>query len=209
MKHLLIGLVVVSGCRSAAADPSPTSDLRKTPAFHAIELTGSIVVEARIDRATRVEVRGDADRIADVSTTVRDGVLAIGTKRYLGKVTGTPLRVIVTAPDLSALTISGSGQILASGLANARLDVAIPGAGQITVFGKTTAVRLDIAGTGSIDAGGLVAETAAIEASGTAQATLHATKTLDTKISGTAAITVHGKPRVTKSNSGIVAISTL
>ena len=185
--HILLISLFSVGCSSVSADSVQRTESRKTAAFHAIDITGTIAVEARIDRVTSVEVCGDADRIADVSTTVVDGVLAIGTKRST-KSSG-QLRVIVSAPDLSALRISGTGQLVAHGIANARLEVEVPGTGQLTLSGKTTELRVVVPGTASVEAVDL------------------AIAALDTNVSGTAAIKIRGTPRVTKSNSGVVAIS--
>lgn len=201
---LLFAILFAHGCTPAFAAPTQASEPRKTPEFHGIEITGTIAVEARIDRATTVEVRGDADRLKQVTTDVKNGVLVIGTK---GKLDRSKLRVIVTAPDLSSLSLSGTGQLTASGIANARLDVSISGTGAVTLAGKTTELRLVVSGTGGVKAKDLISTNAKLEVVGTAEAVIHATRTLDATVSGTASIQVHGKPTVKKSITGVAAIA--
>jgi len=200
----LLFAILCAGCTSASADPAQSSEPRKTAEFRAIDLIGTIAIEARIDRTTSVEVRGDADRIKQVTTEVKNGVLVVGTK---GDMKHGKVRVIITAPDFSALTISGTGQLVANGISNSRLDVSIPGTGSITVTGKTGELRLAIAGTGGVKAKDLIATIARVDVQGTGEAVVHATRTLDATVSGTASIKVHGKPQVKKSISGVASIS--
>jgi hypothetical protein len=204
MKSQLILFSILLAHASASGDPAPqASEVRKTADFHAIDIVGTIAVEARIDRATTVEVRGEADRIKQVTTDVKNGVLVINTK---GKLDNSHLRVFVTAPDLSALTISGTGELTVHGLANGKLDLEIPGTGAMTLDGKTSALHVAIGGSGSLKAKSLLAESATIDVKGTGQATLYASKSIDANVSGTGAIKVYGKPAsVKKSITGTAA----
>lgn len=195
-------MAVLAG--AAHADPKQASEVRAATGFRAIDLAGTLQVEVRTG-PLRVEVTGDADRIAQVTTDVKGGTLVIGTK---GKLRGVKqLKVIVSAPALDALTISGTGELVASGLAGAKLAVNIPGTGQMKLGGKVGSVAFAMDGTGSVEAQDLIAASAAIDIAGTGQAVVHATSAVDATISGTGAVKVLGNPAsVKKSITGVGAI---
>ncbi|HEU0034106.1 MAG TPA: head GIN domain-containing protein [Kofleriaceae bacterium] len=200
----LFAVLLAHGCATAAADPAQATETRKTPAFHAIDITGTLSVEARIAPTTSVELRGDADKLKQITTEVKNGTLVLGT---VGKLQNTKrLHVVVTAPSLDALAIHGTGDLEVSGLAAPRLAITIPGTGAIRIAGKTQQLAVAVDGTGDVQAKNLIAEAATMTVAGTAQATVHATRTLDLDVSGTAAVKVLGKPAVKKSITGTAAI---
>ena len=64
--------------------------------------------------------------------------------------------------------------------------------------GKAAALRLSVPGTGEVRAKDLVVGDATIDVPGTAEAKLHATRSVDARIAGTGAIRVHGHPATVK-----------
>jgi len=204
---VLFALLLAGACTPAAsADPrsAPSADVRKTGIFRGIEITGTIGVDAKVGPAASVEVRGEADRLVQVTTDVKNGVLVIGTK---GELKDSHLRVIVTVPDLTAITISGTGELNASGISNAKLEVQIPGTGSVALSGTTENLTLSINGTGSVEAKQLVASSATIQIKGTGDVVAKATRAVDASVSGTGAIQVFGNPpSVKKSVTGTASI---
>ena len=189
-----------------AAHAHADSDTRKVGGFTAIELAGTIVVDAHIG-AAKVEVEGDADVIPLVTTSVKDGTLLIDTKPFPKNKQIKKLVVHVTAPDISRITISGTGELSLDGVASKALAVSIPGTGEVQMSGKTSTLTLDVGGTGAIKANKLVAEAITMKVPGTIQATLHATKAFESDVSGTAAVRVRGNPKtVRKSTTGTAMI---
>jgi len=196
---LLMGLA----CSGADAQPAPPQldDVRAVGAFRGIDLAGTMVVEARIGGTTRVAVEGDADLVKLVTTTVRHGVLVIDTPKDFPKgVTRkhTNLKVVVSAPELASLTISGTGTIAVTGLAARSLAASIPGTGSMKLAGTTQALQVSVPGTGQLEAQRLVAGTAQLDVPGTAEVKLHATKAFEANVLGTAVVHVHGKPASVK-----------
>jgi len=108
------------------------------------------------------------------------------------------LRVVVTAPVFDTLTISGTGELVTTGLAGDKLALGIQGTGKMRLAGKIGTVAVEIPGTGEIDAKDLVTRTTTIDVAGTGEATVHATSALDATISGTGAVTVFGNPGTVK-----------
>lgn len=189
---LLFAAMFALACSHAAADPAGVvSEVRKTDAFRGIDIAGTMQVEARIDAATRVEVIGEPDRLKQVFTSVKDGVLVIETKGNLNK---SRLRMVVTAPSLDMIRVSGTGELRVSGIDGRAFDVSVPGTGTVKVSGKTTALRVDIEGTGEVRTTDLIASDAKVSVQGTGNVKLHASRSLDAKIAGTGSIHVEGRP---------------
>src|SRR5436190_645947 len=105
------------------------------------------------------------------------------------------------APELSSIVITGTAQLTATGLTGDHLDVLVSGTGKLVLAGKTADLRIDVPGTASLTAKDLIAISAAVDIKGTAQAELHATKSLavDVASTGTAVLTVRGSPKISKS----------
>lgn len=206
---LVFAVVLAQACAPAVADPTAAGtarEVRTTGAFRGIEIAGTIEVEASLGPSTRVEVIGDPDRIKQVLTQVAGGVLRIDTKGQPGK---RRLRVVVTAPALETFAISGTGELRATGLAGGAIDVTIGGTGAMQLAGRAAALRLSIPGTGEVRAKDLVVEDATVDVRGTAEAKLHATRSVDVRIAGTGAIRIHGRPPTVKqsiSGTGIVDV---
>lgn len=185
---------------SSAAD----ADVRKVDAFTAIDVAGVMAAEVRVGGATSVDVQGEADLARLVSTKVVNGVLVIDTpndflKRLKGR-NDNKLKVMITMPSLSRVTISGTGAVEVDGLAQKSLDASIPGTGSLKLAGKADTFRLAIPGTGEVRAKGLVASAVELTIPGTAEAVLHATKSFEANVMGTAVVKVHGKPANVKKN---------
>lgn len=194
---LLMGLA----CARADAQPPRLDDVRTVGAFRGIDIQGTLVVEARIDRTPRVVVRGDADLVKLVTTRVENGVLVLDTPddfpKRLGRKNGN-LEVVVSAPALATLTISGTGKLDVTGLAGDALAVNVPGTGALRLAGQVQRLQLSVPGTAELEARGLVASTVALDVAGTANLVVHARKALDASVVGTAVVRVHGKPASVK-----------
>jgi hypothetical protein len=198
----LFALMLALG--AAHADPQ-ASEPRSVPAFHAVELAGTLEVEISVGKAQTVQVSGEADLLNKVSTAVKDGVLVVDTPHDLRR--RHHLHVAVTMPELSAVSLSGTGDMKISGVASERFAISLSGTGQLTVKGSTSSLRVDVGGTGEIAARDLTAKTARVDVSGTGSATVHVTDSLEADVTGTGSIDVHGKPaRVKKSVTGVGSI---
>jgi hypothetical protein len=185
---------------ASRADAEP----RKVDAFNAIELAGTMAVEVRIGNATSVDVQGEPQLAKLVSTTVKQGSLVIDTpKDFAKRLKGhndNKLKVVITMPALKAVAITGTGAMAVEGLAQKSFDVSIPGTGSLKLAGKADTFRLSIPGTGEVKAKGFVASDVQVSIAGTAEAVLHATRSLEANVQGTAAVKVHGKPASVKKN---------
>jgi hypothetical protein len=190
---------------TSSADPTLASEIRSVSAFHGVELAGTLGVEITVGKPASVQIQGEADLLSKVTTTVKDGILVLDTPHNLHR--RNHLRAVVTVPDLGSVSVSGTGGMTVSGVANDRLAVSLEGTGAVSVTGTTGTLQVVVEGTGQLNARDLTAKAVAIEVSGTGQASVHATDSLEAKVTGTGAIDVHGRPaRVKKTVSGVGAI---
>jgi len=205
---LCIALASIFVPRLAGADPTSSSQTRQVSAFHAIDLAGTLTVEVTVGKPASVEITGDADLVDKVITRVDNGVLILDTRREQHRDRRrNRLRAIVTMPDVTALTISGTGTMKVTGVGNERLAIAVPGTGELKLTGTTGALQIKLDGTGQVTASDLAARDVVVDIAGTGQATLRATSSLDARITGTGAIEVHGHPaQIKKSVSGVGSI---
>jgi hypothetical protein len=198
----LFALLLALG--AAKADPK-TSEARSVPAFHAIDLAGTIDVDVMVGKPASVEVSGEPELLDQVITKVKDGVLVIDTRRELKK--RNHLRASVNVPELASIALSGTGSMKVTGVANESFGISVPGTGQVVVTGSTSSLRVVVDGTGEIAAKDLAAKSATVDVNGTGQAILRVTQSLEANVTGTGSIDVHGRPaRVKKSVTGVGSI---
>ena len=201
---LLGGVVVallycfdVLGGSSSAADLEGSgisaAQARRVAPFDGVELARSNNVVVHVGGRQSVVVRADDNLLDRVTTAVRSQTLVVGT--LAGSfTTRSPMSVEVAVPTLGALTLSGSGNIVVDGVAARALTVRLPGSGTLT--GRGTAARLDlsVAGSGSVQFTGLVAEDVRAAVSGSGSVFVTATRSLHGAISGSGSILYGGSP---------------
>jgi hypothetical protein len=206
LSFALPSLALVFALGTSSADPALASEARSVPAFHGVDLAGTLGVEVVLGKPSSVQVLGEADLLDKVTTKVKDGILVLDTPHDLHR--RHHLRAIVTAPDLTSLAVSGTGGMKVAGVANDRLAISLGGTGAVTVAGSTGSLQVVVDGTGQLAAKDLTARSVTVEVNGTGQATVHATDSLEAKVTGTGAIDVHGHPpHVKKSVTGVGAIN--
>ena len=181
------------------------SDTRNLAPFTKVDLAGSSQVSVRIGGKQSVVVRADHNLLERVTTDVLDGGLVVGTVGSFS--TKTPMRVEITVPSLTTLTLSGSGMLTADGLQARRMTVTLSGSGLMRASGSVKRLDVSLTGSGDAELGQLVARDAraALDASG--RIVVNATNSLDASVRGSGAIFYTGNPAtVTRDISGTGAI---
>ena len=183
----------------------PAAETRDVDAFSSVELAGSNNVVIRAGDEQSVVVKADDNLLEHVTTTVESGCLVIDN---IGNVTAkSPMSVEIGMPRIDALTLSGSGYILADALEVDSLRTSLPGSG--TLAGSGTAERLDVAvsGSGSVQFTRLVAADVHADVSGSGTISVTATERLAAAVSGSGAILYSGNPpdvATSVSGSGVI-----
>jgi hypothetical protein len=180
---------------------SATTQTRTLAGFTSLDLAGSNNVTIIVGRPQSVVVHADSSLINHVTTQVVAGTLIIGdTGNFTAR---GPMSVDVSVPSLTALSLSGSGQISATAISTPQLTVAISGSGLVSAAG--TATRLDVAinGDGTAHLSQLTARDVQAVVSGSGLIQVTATTSLDAAVPGSGTIIYSGNPpQVTTSVTG-------
>ena len=174
---------------------------RTVATFSHLDLAASNNVTITVGRPQSVVVHADSNVINHVTTDVVAGTLVIGNT---GSVTARgPVSVEVSVPSLTALRLSGSGQIAATGISTPQLTVTISGSGQLSAAGTATRLDVTINGDGQAKLGQLTARDVHAVVSGSGLIQVTATTSLDAAIPGSGTIIYSGNPaQVTTSVTG-------
>jgi len=127
---------------------------------------------------------------------------------------GGPVEIIVTLPALSAITIGGSGRVVAERLGGeARISIGgsgdvfvdrfegeslsarIGGSGRIAICGAVSALDLTIGGSGNFEGEHLEVENASIRIGGSGSVALSSDGEVTAKVGGAGDILIHGNAR--------------
>ena len=140
LAFLLGGLTVVmlyqfdvlggtSDTAGSATDGSgvAATQAREVSAFRSVDLAGSNNVVVRVGERQSVVVKADDNLLDRVTTEVQSGTLVIANTPG-SFTTKSPMRVEIDVPALDALTLSGSGNIVVTGVEAKRLAVNPPAA---------------------------------------------------------------------------------
>jgi hypothetical protein len=193
--------------------------------FNALSIYGDaqVTVTKGADRAVRIEAQDNVLNALNVAIT--SGTLNIGKDNCFKSGTN-KLKIYVTTPTLTGLTSSGSVDIISNdlftensfstvlsgtGSMDINIDVdnfqsSVSGTGTIMAKGNATAQLLTSSGEANFKCFDLIGEDVDIDVSGTANAEVHATKTLNIEVSGSATIYYKGQPSITQNISGTATI---
>lgn len=198
-----------------------------------ISLTGfsklSVAVQSRVNYTIspvyKVEVMAQQN-IIDVLRIDKTGdELTVKLKPGVWLKNNTDIIINISAPDLKAVNLSGSANVLVSGpLAGTHLDLKVSGSGNlevqqvtltdqltgnvsgsgsITVFtGSTINENLKVSGSGNINLTGVQAGKANTDISGSGNIKVKVSQTLDAHISGSGSVYYMGSPVITSHVSG-------
>ena len=144
-----------SGSSGVQGSGVAATSARALPNFSGIDLAGSNNVTVVAGTRQLVVVHADSNLLSHVTTQVKAGTLIIGdVGRFNAK---SPMYVEVSVPSLTALDLSGSGNITVTGIRASRLTVTVPGSGDIAASGSVARLDISIDGAGDAQFSGLIA----------------------------------------------------
>ena len=182
------------------------AQMRTVPGFSSLELAGSNDVTVVVGAPQSVMVHADSNLVSHVTTKVVGGTLVIADTGSF--TTRTPMSVEVSMPSLTALNLSGSGQLSVTGIRASQLTATVSGSGMLYAAGTATRLDVTLSGDGLAQLNQLTASEvhAVVTGSGLIQVT--ATTSLDAAVPGTGAIVYSGNPpQVTSSVTGIGTVT--
>jgi hypothetical protein len=207
------GSSVVQGSSSSSSGTTAqgsretTSESREVSGFEEVELRGLGNLSIQQGESESLSVEAEEDVLPKIRTKVRDNRLIIGPKRNTTINTTGPIDYELTVEDLSALKVSGSGDVEAEDISTDELAVKIDGAGDVEISGEVDSQNVEISGSGDYRAEDLESKQAEVDVGGTGSATVNVSDELDAQVSGTGSIEYIGDPTVTQEVSGTGEVS--
>jgi Putative auto-transporter adhesin, head GIN domain len=179
---------------------------RAVARFGGVDLAGSNQVTVVVGPRQSVVVHADSNLISHVTTQVVAGTLVVADTGSF--TTRTPMNVEVSVPSLTALNLSGSGQLSVTGINEPRLTVTVSGSGMLSAAGTATRLDVTLSGDGFAELSQLSASQVHAVVSGSGLIHVTATNSLDAEVPGTGAILYGGNPpQVTTSVTGVGTVT--
>jgi hypothetical protein len=181
---------------------------RNVAPFSKIGLSYPADVVLRQGSTQSVKVEGDAEQLAQLVTEVENGRLSIRRKNrdneYNWSAKKNRAVVYITVPQVTQLSVSGSGKIKGEGtFKSTSLDLAVSGSGNIQLDANVENVSSRISGSGSIELKGQGKQsTVAVSGSGSMKGYDFKTSDAQVSISGSGSCEITATNRLKSSISG-------
>ncbi len=194
--------------------------------YDRIEVRGDMIVDIAPSHLISAVAEGSRAALETLSLDVVNRTLVIS-QRSAGRFgprrpEDGPVRLRLTAQNLTAIDLRGAGQVRAALLRGSMVIVSLDGpgtiaatipagvavasrsagSGTITLSGRTTSFQATVAGSSTIDASALVARDLVVRSNGTGSSRFAASTTARIIATGEANIDVSGRPRCTVTNGG-------
>lgn len=195
----------------------------------AVALSGTGDLTIVPGQVPALSVTADDNILPLIETESDGGTLTLRTKSRTNVRPKTKIAYTLTVPRLSAITVSGAGNVTAQQLTTGALTVKLSGAGSANfeslackaltlnlsgagtarASGTTERLTVKLSGAGDIDVAGLKATTADVQISGAGMASVWAVKELKARVSGAGDVKYKGSPTVEQKVSGAGRVRSL
>lgn len=229
-RNLALTILVITGTFVTLQAFSQNKEERKVSGFDGVNNTTSIDLFLTQGAQYKLVIEAkDSKDIEKIITEVEKNTLKIKTKP--GSWNMNNVKIYVTLPELNALSISGSSDVLAtktmtsgefslaiSGSGNVKFDdlqtnelnIAVSGSGDVEMAGQASSnVHISISGSGDIDLQNVETKNANISISGSGDVKVFATETLNSKTSGSGDVYYKGGAQVNAKSSGSGSVNSL
>ncbi len=174
---------------------------RELKGFERVEVGGGFQVDIVAGNEFGVEVEADDNLMTLVTTEVSGNTLEIG--RQKGYSARNPIRIRISAPDISSIETSGGAGVTIIGVNNSDLSISSSGGSKVTASGRSAKLNVEMSGGARIMANELATVDANIEGSGGSSVDVLVSGVLRSDISGGARVTYSGAPAsIATSKSG-------
>jgi len=201
-----------------------TTETRSVGSFHSINIEGACDLIISSGNSSRIKLETDENLHDLVKTEVSNGYLTVSDDNKIKK--STRMRLYVSMEELRSLHISGASSITCedqlsademnvhvSGAADGNLKVdasclkvQCSGAANLTLSGRSGCAKYQISGAGEIKGFNLRTDDVEMRVSGTGNAELAVSESLEVEVSGMANIKYKGSPEVTRNMRGMGSI---
>lgn len=202
----LLGLFLTSCTKDRlTGNGDVISVTRNTRDFSGVRSSGATRIHISYGSEFKVEVRGSSNLIPNFKTRVINNVLELGYED-VWNVRRDDIEVYLTMPEISSVSMSGSGRATLSGnfLETNSFRVSISGSGQVEVLDEFSCDYLSasVSGSGKAKLRSIVAEEAQASVSGSGAVWLTALDLLRVRISGSGDVYYDGDPEIEQEISG-------
>jgi len=181
------------------------TESREVTNFKSIDVSGAFEVEIIAQKDFSLEVEADDNLLPLIRTEVDGETLRIKSEK--GLKTSNPLKIRISAPDISGLELSGASKVNLANLSNDSLSLDSSGASKIKIEGTTGNFDIEMSGASKLDAENLKAENVNVESSGASNLNVFVTNVLKANLSGATNVTYSGSPKsVDKKTSGASSV---
>jgi hypothetical protein len=171
-----------------------------------------------------LKIEADDNLIPYIKSEVHNGVLTIFFNCSNSHIIypSQPVRIYVTAKNISELELSGSGQVISDKIITNSMDMDISGSGRVNIKqlkadvltarisgssrceleGEVASQKIVISGSGVCDTTQLVSHNANVSVSGSGRALVSADESLDAHVTGSGKVGYFGNPKVMQSVQG-------
>jgi hypothetical protein len=223
---LAVSALIIAGCTTVprpCIDGSGTvvPESRDASSFQYISLAMPATLTVRNGETPGLLIEADDNILPLISSTVREGALAITYTRPCVLPSGT-VRITATAPVIREIAILGTGRVKSDGVLRsetlaaritgsgdmdlavetATLATTITGTGNVKLAGTTQAHTISLPGAGTVDATALQTERTTVEILGSGTAKVNASQSLTVKITGAGTVLYAGNPQVEQTITG-------
>jgi hypothetical protein len=198
---ILLVALLLSGCgfQLVTGSGRMATENRSVSGYDSIVLAGIGNIYLTQGETESVRIEAEDNLIPYFETSVVGTTLKIGIKdQYMGiSLRPTqPVKFYVTAINIQAVTLAGSGNIFSGDIQTASCRISLLGSGDMSTDSLTaTGLDINLGGSGNISLGSVSANdvNAAIAGSGDIRIDTLTAKTLSSKTAGSGNITVSGK----------------
>ena len=227
LSFVLLGIIFISlsSCKKdkEVGEGAVVSEMRNPGNFAGIDLRTVGKLYFKQEPNYKVEVIAQPNIQQVIETYVSNNQLVVKLKNNVRLGSHEPVRIMVSAPNLTKMRIGGSGDINTVGVLNVAnlemdiqgsgsigvsdvttgvVDAAISGSGSIVAYGTGTEARLKISGSGELNMEGLAVNKATTTTSGSGDIKVNAAQQLNVTISGSGSVYYKGNPIINSSTSG-------
>lgn len=169
--------------------------------FHTINLAISADV-ILMQGDYQVKIEGPAAQLDKLKIEVENNALNIGMKKDSKWSNNSwksdeAIKIYVTMPQVKALNLAGSGDIIAQDAFNGLgdLEISVAGSGDVSFKGSAKKVAISVAGNGDVDASNLNATQCNISVAGNGDVMIGTTELLSVSIAGNGDVSYKGEPQ--------------
>lgn len=221
-------MIAVSSCHlmggeRISGNGAIITQTKNVDGFQSIDASGSVKVHIMQNDNTSVKIETDENLLPYLEVYTEGSTLVIKTKRGYNLHPSKEIIAYVVAPSFKSIDLSGSCDLVGdapitgnealristSGSGDINMDVNMPqvttrisGSGSISLRGTVSNFEAHVSGSGDIRCFELKTENTKLDLSGSADAEVNASKTLDVQASGASDIRYRGDANVSQHTSG-------